>query len=190
MLIVGDKFSLQNHLLIAMPNLHDPSFDRTVTLVCVNDAEGSFGITINRPIDITVGEVFEQLELNTEQDDLKERLTLLGGPVESSQGFVLHDSQRTWESTLRVSDELSVTSSRDILEAIALGDGPENFLLTLGCANWAPQQLEDELMDNAWLTCPVKNDILFDLPYKQRWEAAADSMGVDLSRMSSSVGHA
>lgn len=188
--MTNDVFSLQNHLLIAMPNVHGSAFDRTVTLVCVNDKKGSFGITINRPMKVTVGDVFEQLKLNTAHEALKERMALLGGPVESGQGFVLHDSQRVWESTLRVSDALSVTSSRDILEAIALDDGPENFLLALGCANWAPQQLENELMENAWLTCPVKNDIIFDLPYKERWKAAADSMGVDLSRMSSGVGHA
>jgi len=185
-----EMISLKNHLLIAMPNMHNRAFDRTVTLVCVNDDKGSFGITINRPIKITIGDVFQQLDLSTENSDLNEKLALSGGPVDSAQGFVLHDTDKRWNSTMRISDELAVTSSRDILEDIINGDGPDNFILTLGCANWAPQQLEEEMMSNAWLTCPAKNSIVFDLPYKQRWEAAADSMGVDLSRMSSSIGHA
>ena len=185
-----EMISLKNHLLIAMPNSHDATFDRTVTLVCVNDDKGSFGITINRPINITIGDVFDQLNLSTDNVVLNDKRALAGGPVESAQGFVLHDTDRRWESTMRISKDLAVTSSRDILEDIINGDGPDNFLLTLGCANWAPHQLEEEMMSNAWLTCPVKNSILFELPYKQRWVAAANSMGVDLSRMSSSVGHA
>lgn len=185
-----EMISLKNHLLIAMPNTHSPTFDRTVTLVCVHDDKGSFGVTINRPINITVGDVFEQLKLSTDDGHLNEKRALSGGPLESGQGFVLHDTERRWESTLRISEKLALTSSRDILEDIINGNGPDNFLLTLGCANWAPQQLEEEMMSNAWLTCPVKNSILFDLPYQQRWEAAADTLGVDLSRMSNSVGHA
>lgn len=185
-----EAISLKNQLLIAMPNTHDATFDRTVTLVCVNDDKGSFGITINRPTDITIGDVFDQLKLSTSNDTLTEQRAFSGGPVESKQGFVLHDTRRRWKSTMPVSDELAVTSSQDILEDIIKGEGPDNFLLTLGCANWAPQQLEEEMMSNAWLTCPVKNSIIFDLPYQQRWEAAADSLGVDLSRMSSSIGHA
>ncbi len=185
-----EMVSLKNHLLIAMPNTHNSVFDRTVTLVCVNDDQGSFGLTINRPIKITIGDIFQQLDLSTDNNDLNKKLALSGGPVDGTQGFVLHDTDKHWESTLRISDELAVTSSRDILEDIIKGNGPNNFLLTLGCANWSPQQLEDEMMSNAWLTCPVKNNIVFELPYKQRWKAAADSMGVDLSRMSSSIGHA
>jgi putative transcriptional regulator len=182
--------SLKNHLLIAMPNTHGSAFDRTVTLVCINDDKGSFGITINRPISITIGDVFQQLDLSTDNTDLNEKPALSGGPVDSAHGFVLHDTDKHWDNTMRISDELAITSSRDILKDIIDGEGPDNFLLTLGCANWAPQQLEEEMMSNAWLTCPVKNSIIFDLPYKQRWEAAANSMGVDLSRISSSIGHA
>ena len=186
----AEMISLRNHLLIAMPNVHNSVFERTVTLVCINDEKGSFGVTINRPMGITIGEVFEQLDLSTNNSDLNQQLALSGGPVESGQGFVLHDTKRRWESTMPISDELSITSSRDILEDIVNGNGPDNFLLTLGCANWEPQQLEQEMMSNAWLTCPVENSILFNLPYKQRWKAAAHSMGVDLSRLSSSIGHA
>ena len=186
----AEMMTLKNHLLIAMPNVHDSSFERTVTLVCINDEKGSFGITINRPMGITIGQVFEQLDLSTDNKDLNQQFALSGGPAESGQGFVVHDTKRRWESTMPISDELSITSSRDILEDIVNDNGPDNFLLTLGCANWEPQQLEQEMMSNAWLTCPVENNILFNLPYKQRWKAAANSMGVDLSRLSSSIGHA
>jgi putative transcriptional regulator len=185
-----EMISLKNHLLIAMPNTHDANFDRTVTLVCINDAKGSFGITINRPTSITVGDVFNQLDLSTDNGDLNDQKTFSGGPLEAAQGFVLHDTDRRWESTMPISDDLAVTSSRDILQDIIDGTGPNNFILTLGCANWAPQQLEEEMMSNAWLTCPVKNSILFELPYQQRWEAAAGSLGINLSLMSTEIGHA
>jgi len=182
--------SLKNNLLIAMPNIHDATFDRTVTLVCMNDEKGSFGITINRPIDIPFADVFEQLKLSSDNKELNEKMTLLGGPVESGQGYVLHDGGTRWQNTLAITDNLSVTSSRDILEDIVLDNGPENFLIALGCANWAPQQLENELMSNAWLTAPVETSILFELPYQQRWEASAKSIGVDLNRISYQVGNA
>ncbi|HIO93024.1 MAG TPA: YqgE/AlgH family protein [Leucothrix mucor] len=181
--------SLKNNLLIAMPNLHDATFNRTVTVVCMNDSKGSFGLTINRPIDIPFADVFEQLNLSSDDNNLNKQNVLLGGPVEAGQGFILHDGESRWQNTMAVSDTLSITSSRDILEDITLGDGPENFLLTLGCANWAPQQLEEELMSNAWLTCPVDSRILFDLDYDKRWEAAAESIGVDLNRLSYQIGH-
>lgn len=172
-----------------MPNIHDATFDRTVTLVCMNDEKGSFGITINRPIDIPLSDIFKQLNLSTANKELNDKMSLLGGPVESGQGYVLHDGDARWQNTYTISDNLFVTSSRDILEDIVLDDGPDNFLITLGCANWAPQQLEDELMSNAWLTCPVETDILFDMPYEQRWKASAKSIGVDLNRISYHVGH-
>ncbi|MCK5901734.1 MAG: YqgE/AlgH family protein, partial [Cocleimonas sp.] len=113
-----------------------------------------------------------------------------GGPVEAGKGLVVHDGDGVWEDTLSLSDELSITASRDILNDIIANKGPDNFLLALGCASWEPQQLEDEVMDNVWLTCPASNQIIFDLPYKQRWDAAARSMGVDLNRMSYHIGHA
>ena len=182
--------SLKNNLLIAMPNIHDATFDRTVTLVCMNDEKGSFGITINRPIDIPFADVFEQLKLSSDNKELNEKMTLLGGPVESGQGYVLHDGGTRWQNTLAIKDILSVTSSRDILEDIVLDNGPENFLIALGCANWAPQQLENELMSNTWLTAPVDTSILFELPYQQRWEASAKSIGVDLNRISYQIGNA
>ena len=188
--MTGETINLKNHFLIAMPNLDDPIFDHTVTLVCSNDNEGSFGVTMNRPLEITLGEVFDQLELPSNNAKLNEKATFSGGPVEAGKGLVVHDGDGVWEDTLSLSDELSITASRDILNDIIANKGPDNFLLALGCASWEPQQLEDEVMDNVWLTCPASNQIIFDLPYKQRWDAAARSMGVDLNRMSYHIGHA
>ncbi len=182
--------SLKNQFLIAMPNIHDAAFDRTVTLVCMNDEKGSFGVTINRPMDIPFGDIFEQLKLSSDNKSLNEKMTLLGGPVELNQGYVLHDGDDSWQNTYTISDDLYITSSRDILEDIVLNNGPDNFLITLGSANWAPQQLEDEIMSNAWLTSPVETNVLFDLPYQDRWEAAVKNIGVDLNRLSYQVGHA
>jgi putative transcriptional regulator len=182
--------NLSNQLLIAMPAMDDPNFARTVTLICEHNDEGCFGVTINRPIEITIGDLFQQLEIASIEQNLLDSTAVNGGPVQSSQGFVLHDTDRVWEGTLKITEDLAVTSSKDILDAIATGDGPDNFLLALGCASWSPGQVEDELKQNAWLTCPVDHAILFDTPYSERWTSAAKTLGVDVNLMSDSVGHA
>jgi len=182
--------NLCNQLLIAMPSMDDPSFTRTVTLICEHSDEGCFGVTINRPIDVTIGDLFKQLEIDSIEQSLLDSAALSGGPVQSSQGFVLHDTAREWEGTLQVSENLAITSSRDILDDIALGDGPDNFLLALGCASWSPGQVEDELRQNAWLTCPADHQILFATPYDERWQRAAGTLGVDVNLISDAVGHA
>lgn len=183
--------NLKNHFLIAMPTMNDPEFDHTVTLVCQQDQEmGAFGITINRPTNITLEELFEQLDIPLQNDTIKQATAVVGGPVQPEQGFVIHSADKRWDSTLNVSEHISVTSSRDILEAIAKGEGPEHFILALGCAGWAPGQLEEELKENTWLTTQADKRILFDLPYNKRWEKAADSLGVDIHLISDVVGHA
>jgi putative transcriptional regulator len=188
MLLTSSNFS--NQLLIAMPAMDDPNFARTVTLICEHNDDGCFGVTINRPIDITVGDLLHQLDIDSIEQDLLDSTAVNGGPVQSSQGFVLHNTSRVWEGTLQVNEDLAITSSRDILDAIAVGDGPDRFLLALGCASWAPGQVEDELKQNAWLTCPVDSSILFDTPYDKRWESAANTLGVNVNLLSDSVGHA
>lgn len=182
--------NLRNQLLIAMPAMDDPSFSHTVTLICEHNDEGCFGVVINRPIDVTVGDLFKQLEIASIEQSLLDSSALSGGPVQPSQGFVLHDTSRSWEGTLQVSDGLSVTSSRDILDDIAAGEGPDNFLLALGCASWSPGQVEDELRQNAWLTCPANSSILFETPYEKRWTSAAEILGVDVNLISDTIGHA
>ncbi|MGV6810200.1 MAG: YqgE/AlgH family protein [bacterium] len=183
--------NLKNHFLIAMPSMSDPEFDHTVTLLCQQDQEmGSFGITINRPMNITLDDLFTQLDIPLENDALKKINAVVGGPVQPEQGFIIHTTDKQWESTLAISDQLAVTSSRDILEDIALNKGPERFIFALGCAGWAPGQLEDEMKENTWLTVPVDQRILFDTPFSQRWKGAAHNLGIDINLISDTVGHA
>lgn len=185
-----ENLNLKNHLLIAMPTLHDPNFDHTVTLVCQHDEFGAFGVVVNRPLEMTVGELFAQLDIEVQDAHIAGQLALSGGPVQAEQGFVLHDGERTWESTLKVADNLSLTSSRDILTDIAQGLGPQHFLLLLGCAGWSAGQLEHEIKENTWLTCPSSARILFDTPYTGRWTGAAQTLGVDVNLLGVTAGHA
>lgn len=182
--------NLRNQLLIAMPAMGDPNFAHSVTLICEHTDEGCFGVMINRPIDVTLGSLLKQLDIDSIEQNLLDTKVINGGPIQSSQGFVLHDTDRVWDGTLPVSDNIAVTSSRDILDDIAVGNGPENFLLALGCASWAPGQVEEELLQNAWLTCPASHQILFNTPYDERWKRAADTLGIDVNLISDTVGHA
>lgn len=185
-----DILNLRNHLLIAMPSMGDPNFDHTVSLICQHDEFGAFGVTINRPLEMTVGELFEQLDIAVQDPHISGQFALSGGPVQAEQGFVLHDGGRNWESTLRISDTLALTSSRDILQDIAHGNGPPHFLLLLGCAGWSPGQLEHEIKENAWLTCPATAPILFETAYSERRRGAALTLGIDVNLLGMTAGHA
>lgn len=182
--------SFANQLLIALPTLADPHFARSVALICQHDAEGAMGVVVNRASDYTLGEVLQQMGIESDDPALLEQRVLAGGPVHPERGFVLHDGGRAWDSTLAVAEGLAVTTSRDILEAIARGDGPAHATIALGCAGWGAGQLEHELTENSWLTAPAQAGILFTLPLDQRWQAAAGQIGVDLMRMAGHVGHA
>ena len=182
--------NLKNQLLIAMPNLEDPNFFHTVTLICDHGKSGAMGIVINRPTGIKVGEVFEQMDIDAGDAGSADAPVFVGGPVQEQRGFVLHTGTKGWDSTLNVANDVNVTTSRDILEAIARGDGPSKSLIALGYAGWGAGQLEQEMLDNAWLTVPADKAILFDLPPTQRWEAAAKLLGVDLKLLSGESGHA
>lgn len=182
--------NLRNQLLIAMPGMEDPMFSRTVTLICEHNDEGCFGVTINRPIDITLGDLFKQLDIDCVEQTWLDSAAVKGGPVQPGQGFVIHDTSRSWEGTLQIDDNLAITSSRDILDDIAAGQGPEHFLLALGCSSWTAGQVEQELLQNAWLTCPVDPQILFETPFEQRWSSAAGTLGIDLNLISDVAGHA
>ncbi len=182
--------SFANQLLIALPSLADPHFARSVTLICQHDAEGAMGVVVNRASDYTLGEILRQMEIETADPALPEQRVLAGGPVHPERGFVLHDGARSWDSTLVVAEGLAITTSRDILEAIARGEGPEHAMVALGCAGWGAGQLEQELAENSWLTAPAQAAVLFELPLEQRWQAAAGQIGVDLMRMAGHAGHA
>jgi len=180
--------SLSNHFLIAMPTLADPNFHKTVTLVCEHTAEGAMGLTINRPLDLGLHELLEQTDIAV--GDLPDLPVFLGGPVQNNRGFVLHAPLGQWETTLTITDKVGVSSSRDILEAIAGKQGPEQYLVALGYAGWGAGQLEHEMAENSWLSTPAESSIFFDTPIKERWQAAAQSVGVDLNTLSSETGHA
>jgi len=179
-----------DHFLIAMPSLADPNFSQTVTLICDHNDEGALGIVINRPLELSLSELFEHLEMTTTIPLPVNAAVYAGGPVQMDHGFVLHHPLGQWESTLRIQEQLGLTTSRDILSAIASGDGPEKSLVTLGYAGWGPGQLEQEISNNAWLTVPNDIKIVFDVPANKRWQAAASKLGIDLNLLAGVAGHA
>ncbi|BCT92820.1 UPF0301 protein [Lysobacter helvus] len=181
---------LANRLLIALPALADPQFARSVTLVCQHDEEGAMGVVVNKPSEYTLGDVFQQMGIEAEDPALLGQVVLSGGPVHPERGFVLHDGGDGFDSTLAVSDKLYLTTSRDILEAMAGGKGPKHAVVALGCAGWGAGQLEHELTEDSWLMVPVAPGLLFDTPIDARWQAAAGSIGVDLAQVADYSGHA
>jgi len=182
--------SLANQFLIAMPALNDPNFERSVTLICLHDEQGALGVVINRPADMTMSAVFDQLEIDEAASRDTAAPVYLGGPVEPQLGLVLHDSPVEYESGIRVSDELALTLSLDVLQAIAAGDGPDRSRMFLGYAGWGAGQLESEMVQNAWLTVEADLDIVFDTQTDAQWDKAARKLGVDLTLLSSDSGHA
>lgn len=182
--------SLKNHFLIAMPSLNDTFFYHSVVYLCEHDDNGAMGLIINRPTQITVDELLSHINIDTPAVHNKEIPILFGGPVHKSQGMVLHDSDRAWDASLKVSDSLYLTTSTDILKQIGRGTGPENMLIALGYAGWDAGQLEQEIIDNSWLTVESSHNIIFNTPAKERWQAAAALLGVDITLLSSSAGHA
>ena len=181
--------NLTNHFLIAMPGLSDPFFARTVTYLCQHDDEGALGIIINRPSELTLKDVMGQMNMELNDETLGQTPVYFGGPVHPYRGFVLHEPSGEWNSTLKVSDTLSLTTSRDILEAISRGEGPQKMLLALGYAGWAKGQLEEEIVQNSWLNAEAEQSIIFNHPATRRWKAAAELMGIDISLLTTQAGH-
>ncbi len=181
---------LTNQLLIAMPSLGDPNFSQSVAFVCEHSPRGALALVLNKPLPMRMGEVFEQLEIEVAPGPLCEGPVLRGGPMQTDRGFVVHKAAGEWDSTLKVSDSIHVTTSRDILTAIARGEGPAPAFVALGYAGWDSGQLEDEIRANAWLNAPADSRIIFDLPFEQRWAAAAKLLGVDIARLASISGNA
>lgn len=181
---------LANRLLIALPALIDPHFARSVALICQHDDDGAMGVVVNRASEYTLGDVLQQMGIESDDEKLRAQIVLAGGPVHPERGFVLHDGDRGWDSTLAVADNLYLTTSRDILEAMARGKGPSHAVIALGCAGWGAGQLEQELTEDSWLTVPADAELLFTLPLDARWQAAAGKIGVDLVNMTDYSGHA
>ena len=185
-----DTACLTNHFLIAMPAMGDPNFDRTVTFLCEHNEAGALGLVINRPTNLDLSDIFSQISANSDDPAVNSLPVLQGGPVQVERGFVIHDGDHEWNSTLKVSDAVKVTTSRDILEAMAAGEGPASTLVAIGYAGWGAGQLEAEMAANAWLTVPATTEILFGMPFDQRWRAAAALIGIDLDLLSPEAGHA
>lgn len=178
--------SLRGHFLIAMPHLRDPNFGGTVTFLCEHSAEGAMGLIVNRPAEVRLSEVLEQLDLPGGGVD---QPVYAGGPLQTERGFVLHGPSRAWQSSMPVGEGLWVTTSRDVLQAIAEGQGPARWLVALGYAGWGSGQLEQEMASNYWLTCAADADILFDTPDAQKASAALGRQGIDYYRLAPVAGH-
>ena len=185
-----DDGSLTNQLLIAMPGMADPNFSTTVTLICEHNDDGALGIVINRPLQLNLAGLFEQLDVADNDPAAASCPVLLGGPIGPDKGFVLHNSEHTFRNSIAVSGDICLTFSRDILDAMAAGDGPNKSLVALGYAGWEPGQLENEILANSWINVPATTDIVFDLPFAERWSAAAQTLGIDISRIAPDAGHA
>lgn len=183
--------SLANHFLIAMPGMEDPHFSQTVALLCQHGEQGAMGLLLNRQSDFLLGEIMAQMGFHEIDANLAAQPVLSGGPVEPERGFVLHSPEAgPFESTFPISDQIHLTTSRDILEALVSGQGPRQSVIALGYAGWGAQQLESELHGHAWLAVDANPEIIFDVPLTQRWSAATRLIGIDPSALSSYSGHA
>jgi len=184
------EFDLTHHFLIAMPAMQEGVFAGTLTYICEHNENGALGIVVNRPTSLTLGEMFDQVNITLGQSDLVKLPVYFGGPVQTERGFVLHDTPGDWESTLCINDKLALTTSKDILEAISKGQGPRKLIVSLGYAGWDQGQLEHEITENIWLTVPASEHILFDLPPEERLPAAMALLGVEYSSLVEDAGHA
>ena len=183
--------SLQNHFLIAMPSLDDPYFHRSLMYICEHNEEGAMGLVVNNPTEMTLKELLQQADKDALVEENKaEQIILAGGPVSQERGFILHSPQSGWSSSVNLTDEVMVTTSKDILGAIGNDQGPKRSLVTLGYAGWTAGQLEQEIQDNAWLTVEADTDILFNTPIHERWQAAVNKLGVDVWQLAPDSGHA
>ena len=186
----SDEFSLSGQLLIAMPNMLDPSFAGSVVYLCEHSDKGAMGLVINRPTDLDIESLLEKIDVAVPDSLPTHFPVMMGGPVAAERGFVLHTEPLHWNSSLKVNDEISLTTSRDILEAVGRGEAPGKWLITLGYAGWGEGQLEQELAQNAWLTVPANHTILFDTPLEERFAGAYAMLGIDPALMSGAAGHA
>lgn len=187
---MNDHSSLTNQLLIAMPGMDDPNFSSTVTLICEHNDDGALGIIINRPLTLKLSGLFTQLSVDEADPGAANRPVVAGGPVGTERGFVLHDTACRYDNTLSVSEDIQLTLSRDVIDAMATGDGPTQSLVAIGYAGWEAGQLEDEMLANAWLNVPATTELVFDAPFADRWGLAAQSLGIDIANLSAEAGHA
>lgn len=186
----GSPGGLTNHLLIAMPQLSDPNFAQTVALICEHTDKGALGIVLNKPLPMTLSDVLTQMKLEPLSEDIGGQPVLRGGPVHTDRGFVLHRPGGQWDHTHKVSDTIQVTTSRDVLAAMARGDGPSDAFIALGYAGWESGQLEKEMKDNTWASVAVDARVVFELPFEERWAGAWKLLGIEVDQLSPEAGHA
>ena len=179
-----------HHFLIAMPTMADPRFSQTLTYVCEHNEDGALGIVINKPTEMTLSSLFEQIDVPLSNEELRRTPVHFGGPVQVDRGFVLHRPLGNWQSTLAVDDDVGLTTSKDVLEAVARGEGPKDVIISLGYAGWSAGQLEEEIAQNAWLTVAANASVLFETPAAAKLPAAMRLLGIDISRLSGDGGHA
>jgi putative transcriptional regulator len=184
------KVNLTQHFLIAMPNMVDPHFAKSLTFICEHNDQGALGVVVNRPTEMNLHALLEQVSIAADTEVFKSVAVHFGGPVQVDRGFVLHTPVGAWQATLAVGSEIGLTTSKDILQAVARGEGPRQMIVTLGYAGWAPGQLEHELAQNAWLTVQAKPEVIFDLPPEERLSAAMSLLGIDYAKLSDVAGHA
>jgi len=188
------RIDLTNQFLIAMPGMVDETFARTVVYLCEHNEKGALGLVINKPIDINLRNLFEKVELALDREELAEQPVYFGGPVQTERGFVLHEKlgedHLPYNSTLSVPGGLAMTTSKDVLEALAEGTGPARVLVTLGYSGWQAGQLEDELGRNGWLTVDADPRVIFDTPIERRYDTALALLGIDPRMLSQEAGHA
>ncbi|MBV6320298.1 YqgE/AlgH family protein [Duganella violaceipulchra] len=182
--------NLANHFLIAMPSMQDPVFGGTVVYVCEHNENGVLGVVINKPTDMTMEVLFERIDLKLESGVDVDAPIMFGGPVQDDRGFVLHTPGSRYSSSLTVTEDVAFTTSIDVLEAVAAGDGPPRMLVSIGYSGWSPGQLEDEISRNGWLTVGADPEILFNLPIEERYTAAMRLLGIDPLMLTSEAGHA
>jgi putative transcriptional regulator len=186
-------FNLANHFLIAMPAMQDPIFGGTVVYICEHNDNGVLGVVINKPTDMTMEILFERIDLKLSEGlrtTVVNEPIMFGGPVQDDRGFVLHTPGASYSSSLTVTDEVAFTTSIDVLEAVAAGDGPQRMLVSIGYAGWSPGQLEEEIGRNGWLTVGADAHVLFDLPIEERYHAAIKLLGIDPMMLALEAGHA
>lgn len=183
--------SLENHLLIAMPSMEDPYFSRSVTYICEHNKQGAMGLVINQPVGMTLKELLSQTDSDAiVLENKANQIVLAGGPVSQDRGFILHTTQPGWSSSMPLTEQLMVTTSKDILSALGNENGPEKSLITLGYAGWTAGQLEEELQQNSWLTVEADQELLFDVPVHKKWETAVHKLGIDVWQLGPDAGHA
>ncbi|MDF2179492.1 YqgE/AlgH family protein [Aliiglaciecola sp. CAU 1673] len=183
--------SFENHFLIAMPSLEDPYFSRSLTYICEHNEQGAMGIVINQPTGLKLKDMLKQVDESILVEDGKAgQAVLAGGPVSTDRGFILHTTQPGWSSSLALTSDIMVTTSKDILQVLGNSKGPDKSLVALGYAGWSAGQLEDEIQSNSWLLIEADLELLFDVPIHKKWQAAVNKLGVDIWQLAPDSGHA